>query len=1144
MRKTITCFKRQWELPDTEDFFRNLYPDAKANATGEILVKCCFHQEKNGKSLSINVKTGKYHCHSGKCNVGGSDVADFYMRKHFNHAKLSIPSLREMGAREITLSVKKPPIQPTPAQMDEINRLLAEATLNDDEVDDETPDLSRAGEPTSPQKEKVATTPSPEAENSPYVSGQKLIFTCDDLETPCTFLSQVADGYAKVINYEGGESTVPVANLAVDLKAKEKRLMDLSMALAWKDTPVATALKTLLETKPEWLKARKEENQSEPLHTWTLSYLTSDLGDGVHQARFDKSGRSKEIVVIKHQPNDPRPIQLNSGGMPQQAPYGLPIPQGVKHLLWTEGYRKADLCNRYIAPYLKGAHFMATPSASVMPSSFAGLEHYTHTALCDFDSSGDEWLDRLKSHVKVAVKVQFKGKAEHYDVVDLLGEMPEDFTGYAKVLQANIIPMPKAKDDTVDEIVKSLATGEEEEEQWFDLPNCTTPADVILTPSPPFGYQNYHPLMVALLDAITKELPVNAVSALGRLECINSTYGSHLAVIDSGLSFVEGTNDFNMSLVPSSGLKTTLQKAIEEEHILSLEAKNKKAYKSLLARWKKANDELMVSIKSIKKNMADARAEILSAETMIAINEKIDKGVYELLDYYPDPIYFEESKLEAPDKLANHERTYRRLEIELKIAEANLYMAPLPRYFIKDATATTQAMVQSLNTHSSTMFLDSDDAGDFLFGYGMSGEQVNETLITFCKLWHFGAEKERDRTTAELSSEERPVSLNMCLDTQTKTASDFFHGKPNALSTGFIGRINISASSSVPIVNKQMHERIRSNLSHHVAEFGRVIGCMHATFNHDHENPEQELIKFKDFYEQQCAWDERGGVKAYVVVFFMANVEAFDYWVEMTNPWLEKWTDTFTQYKRELTGKRASKVLRTALRALVFEHTHAWLEPETRGRQISSLLQARKEYLEACNPMFWDIWHAIYDDELIEVMMDDCTAQKMHLLYLPLLWIEKRHIQIGLDEQSYFLEEGVRIINSIQSYKNEDAYNMLRAVAHCWFSGKEQTEKLMRESKAQKSQQYLVVDRCVRASTLRYAKDFLNAEIENRNKMNPNWVNFDPCIKDLVRYKKIKGSQRTISVFELHPDITEEWMVQLGAEIDAKMKPAKSLKTP
>ncbi len=84
---------------DKQAYYQQYFPNAHWNGKDEVKVKCCFHDDKE-PSLSINFKTGLFHCFA--CGAEGS-IFDFHMRQ--NH--LSFPESIEDIGRFAGLNGKK-----------------------------------------------------------------------------------------------------------------------------------------------------------------------------------------------------------------------------------------------------------------------------------------------------------------------------------------------------------------------------------------------------------------------------------------------------------------------------------------------------------------------------------------------------------------------------------------------------------------------------------------------------------------------------------------------------------------------------------------------------------------------------------------------------------------------------------------------------------------------------------------------------------------------------------------------------------------------------------------------------------------------------------------------------------------------------
>jgi putative DNA primase/helicase len=100
------------------DFYKRLIPSLKVNGRDEAAGCCQFHDDHN-PSMSINIKTGLYHCHV--CGAGG-DIFNFYMRvKDVDFST----ALREIGKiAGVVESDTKPKVVATFKYADEKGNLL------------------------------------------------------------------------------------------------------------------------------------------------------------------------------------------------------------------------------------------------------------------------------------------------------------------------------------------------------------------------------------------------------------------------------------------------------------------------------------------------------------------------------------------------------------------------------------------------------------------------------------------------------------------------------------------------------------------------------------------------------------------------------------------------------------------------------------------------------------------------------------------------------------------------------------------------------------------------------------------------------------------------------------------------------------
>jgi DNA primase len=95
------------------NFDRSLLPPAKAFYESEIgqlsrpdrrgwaRGRCPFHQSKSGKSLSVHLSDGGWHCHG--CGIGGGDVLAFVMKRDrvtFKRAAARLGAWKSEGLSE------------------------------------------------------------------------------------------------------------------------------------------------------------------------------------------------------------------------------------------------------------------------------------------------------------------------------------------------------------------------------------------------------------------------------------------------------------------------------------------------------------------------------------------------------------------------------------------------------------------------------------------------------------------------------------------------------------------------------------------------------------------------------------------------------------------------------------------------------------------------------------------------------------------------------------------------------------------------------------------------------------------------------------------------------------------------------------
>jgi hypothetical protein len=70
-------FKRN-NLPSPLSYYKNQFSEMPRNKTW-VNVQCCFHDD-NTPSLSLNLESGGFFCHS--CGEKGGNVLDFHIKKY------------------------------------------------------------------------------------------------------------------------------------------------------------------------------------------------------------------------------------------------------------------------------------------------------------------------------------------------------------------------------------------------------------------------------------------------------------------------------------------------------------------------------------------------------------------------------------------------------------------------------------------------------------------------------------------------------------------------------------------------------------------------------------------------------------------------------------------------------------------------------------------------------------------------------------------------------------------------------------------------------------------------------------------------------------------------------------------------------
>lgn len=95
----LACFDRNRLQPAGSYYLNELGGKlTRANSKGWALGRCPFHPSKSGKSFSVNVQSGSFHCFG--CGVSGGDLIDYVrLRDHcsFVDAAKRLGCWRETG---------------------------------------------------------------------------------------------------------------------------------------------------------------------------------------------------------------------------------------------------------------------------------------------------------------------------------------------------------------------------------------------------------------------------------------------------------------------------------------------------------------------------------------------------------------------------------------------------------------------------------------------------------------------------------------------------------------------------------------------------------------------------------------------------------------------------------------------------------------------------------------------------------------------------------------------------------------------------------------------------------------------------------------------------------------------------------------
>lgn len=819
-----------------------------------------------------------------------------------------------------------------------------------------------------------------------------------------------------------------------------------------------------------------------------------------YQLRFEKEHHKKEVRFCHI--DDAGYLRLSKPPHPTERIHGLDNAFAKSTwenltFIWVEGQRKADFGNQLLKmASIDDTVFVATQNsnfAKTLPFSDLGaFSNATHKAWMDNDDAGEKWLDALKEKVSITeVFSSFEGETKGYDFIDWLMAREGDATQVATALLALPTEAPKAKLLDATEPFKPLA-------------ECLNPSHTLIEASPQLCVDTFHPSIRNAIQATHDEMKVSNAMVANRLRTILGCVASPIATIDSGQIGMpmEGANVFCLTIAPPSALKTTLSSflmaSLNEERV-----RIRNEDKALFNEWQVQKKIREAIVKDLQKELVEAN---------VAFHKLTDKD---------DAIKREK----VQDDLRLAEEAFEK-------SKDNLLLEPPIRDFLSDGTATTEALIQSLNTKSPILALMNDEGARVLFGYAMKGEQAVDTQATYNGYWHIGGFRDRERIDENTASYGRPVSLSVCFEVQPAMYASWLNQNKGAKGNGFLSRWDVCCEPSFARQNATLAERKTLKAPQYLAE---VMEVMKVLLNTRDDRPQTAPLLYtaSELKEVQRCFDTNGGVQPFWSLSLMADRDAFDAWINQSNVWLNLQVDIATEYEQSLIGKVSAKALRDALQAVIYEHTYAWISPQRRKASITDGIALWRQWMvdEAISPLFAEIWLWHYDEALI-TEMNDWTAKKMHLSYLPLMMVQKRHIDHGIAIQSFFLKETVRLNNVLSASDSNESIRMLLAVYH----------GLSSEIEEQKSQinggntTYTIIDGCVRLQTLlRRQKSRLGQSLISKCELTPEWVNSDPYLKDLVRYGSVPMSagkaKRKVVIYQLHPDVDEAFINGVVAEM-------------
>ena len=80
-------------LPDPADFYLSFFGSfRKSDNSDWAVTRCCFHHPDKNPSMSINLRTGAFHCWA--CGAKGHNIVDFYQLFYCVDRQTALEALR------------------------------------------------------------------------------------------------------------------------------------------------------------------------------------------------------------------------------------------------------------------------------------------------------------------------------------------------------------------------------------------------------------------------------------------------------------------------------------------------------------------------------------------------------------------------------------------------------------------------------------------------------------------------------------------------------------------------------------------------------------------------------------------------------------------------------------------------------------------------------------------------------------------------------------------------------------------------------------------------------------------------------------------------------------------------------------------